>query len=118
MAEPLDIALIQTRTPATSATGLDHVAPLIRQAAGEGASLILTPEATNRVERRREGRATLMAEADDAAGTVARPVFACAPRPRARRHGHPGGQRDGAIPPTSSHRLYASMTFRATIKLH
>ena len=67
MAEPLDIALIQTRTPATSATGLDHVAPLIRQAAGEGARLVLTPGATNRLERRSEGRATLLPEADDPA---------------------------------------------------
>ena len=67
MAGPLDIALIQTRTPATSEAGLDHVAPLIRQAASGGARLILTPEATNRLERRSEGRATLMAEADDVA---------------------------------------------------
>jgi len=67
MAETLDVALIQTRTPATSQSGLDHVAPLIRQAAAEGARLILTPEATNRLERRSEGRATLMDEADDPA---------------------------------------------------
>lgn len=67
MAEPLDIALIQTRTPATSAAGLDHVGPLIRQAAAEGARLILTPEATNRVERRSEGRASLAHEGEDVA---------------------------------------------------
>ena len=40
---------------------------LIRQAAGEGARLILTPEATNRLERRSEGRATLLPEAYDPA---------------------------------------------------
>lgn len=67
MADALDIALIQTLTPATAQAGLDHVAPLIRQAASEGATLILTPEATNRVERRPDGRTTLMAEADDPA---------------------------------------------------
>jgi deaminated glutathione amidase len=69
MAAPLAIALIQTRTPATSAAGLDHVAPLIRQAAADGATLILTPEATNRLERRPGGRATLATEADDATVT-------------------------------------------------
>lgn len=67
MAKPLDIALIQTRTPATSAAALDHVGPLIRQAAASGAQLVLTPEATNRVERRSEGRATLLPEDDDPA---------------------------------------------------
>ena len=43
----LPIALIQTRTPASPATALAHVAPLIREAAAGGAKLILTPEATN-----------------------------------------------------------------------
>lgn len=41
------IALIQTRTPASPAAALAHVAPLIREAAAGGAKLILTPEATN-----------------------------------------------------------------------
>lgn len=67
MAEPLDIALVQCRTPATSAAGLAHVAPLIRLAAEGGARLVLTPEATNRVERRPGGRRTLLAEAEDPA---------------------------------------------------
>ena len=43
----LPIALIQTRTPASPAAALAHVAPLIREAAAGGAKLILTPEATN-----------------------------------------------------------------------
>ena len=43
MTDTLDIALIQTRTPATAAAGLAHVEPLIRQAAAEGAQLILGP---------------------------------------------------------------------------
>lgn len=52
----LDIALIQTRTPATPAAALAHVEPLIRQAAAEGAKFILTPEVTNFVEQRRDRR--------------------------------------------------------------
>ena len=39
----LRAALCQTRTPATAAAGLAHVAPLVRQAAAHGARLILTP---------------------------------------------------------------------------
>ena len=35
------VALIQTRTPATQAAALDHVLPLVRQAAEAGAELIL-----------------------------------------------------------------------------
>ena len=53
MTDTLDIALIQTRTPATAAAGLAHVEPLIRQAAAGGAQLILTPEGTNFLEQRR-----------------------------------------------------------------
>ncbi len=52
----LDIALIQTRTPATAEAGLAHVEPLIRQAAAGGARLILTPEGTNLLEQRRDRR--------------------------------------------------------------
>src|SRR5690606_41169641 len=53
MTDTLDIALIQTRTPATAAAGLAHVEPLIRQAAAGGAQLTLTPEGTNFLEQRR-----------------------------------------------------------------
>ena len=53
MDERLDIALIQTRTPATADAGLAHVEPLIREAAAGGAKLILTPEGTNFLEQRR-----------------------------------------------------------------
>jgi len=49
----LKIALIQTRTPATHAAALAHVAPLVRQAAADGARLIATPECTNVVQRNR-----------------------------------------------------------------
>ena len=44
-------ALIQTRTPATQAAALDHVAPLVREAAAAGAQLVLTPEGTNILQR-------------------------------------------------------------------
>ena len=68
MTDTLDIALIQTRTPATAAAGLAHVAPLIRQAAAGGAQLILTPEGTNFLEQRRALRdAALSDEGADAA---------------------------------------------------
>ncbi len=61
MADPLRVALIQTRTPATAGAGLAHVAPLIRQAADGGARLILTPEGTNLLEQRRDRRAGVLA---------------------------------------------------------
>jgi len=47
------IALIQTRTPATLDAALQHVEPLIREAADRGATLILTPECTNLVQKTR-----------------------------------------------------------------
>jgi predicted amidohydrolase len=45
--------LIQLRTPASQAAALAHAEPLVRQAAREGAQLILTPEGTNFLERNR-----------------------------------------------------------------
>ena len=47
------IGLIQLRTPATQAEALAHVAPLVRQAADQGARLIATPEGTNLLQRDR-----------------------------------------------------------------
>ncbi|MNQ73455.1 2-oxoglutaramate amidase [compost metagenome] len=68
MDDRLDIALIQTRTPATADAGLAHVEPLIREAAAGGAKLILTPEGTNFLEQRRGLRdAALSTEDADAA---------------------------------------------------
>ncbi|MGV9008375.1 carbon-nitrogen hydrolase family protein [Brevundimonas sp.] len=58
----LNIALIQTRTPATPQAALDHVAPLIRQAAAGGAQLILTPEATNFLIKDRAARDAVLAD--------------------------------------------------------
>lgn len=51
---PLRVALVQTRTPATHAAALDHVLPLVRQAAAGGARLIATPEGTNILQKDRE----------------------------------------------------------------
>jgi predicted amidohydrolase len=50
---PLRVGLIQTRTPATHAAALAHVAPLVREAAGQGAQFILTPEGTNVLQKDR-----------------------------------------------------------------
>ena len=47
------VALVQLRTPNTPDAALAHVAPLVRRAAREGARLVLTPEATNIVQRDR-----------------------------------------------------------------
>lgn len=58
------VALIQTRTPATPQAALDHVAPLIREAAAGGARLILTPEATNFLIQDRAARDAVLVEAD------------------------------------------------------
>jgi predicted amidohydrolase len=53
-AEPVRVALVQTRTPASQAAALDHVLPLARQAADAGATLILTPEGTNILQKDRD----------------------------------------------------------------
>ncbi|MES3026590.1 MAG: carbon-nitrogen hydrolase family protein [Pseudomonadota bacterium] len=47
----LRVGLIQTRTPATHAAALAHVAPLVREAAAQGATFIVTPEGTNILQR-------------------------------------------------------------------
>jgi predicted amidohydrolase len=59
----LNVALIQTRTPATPRAALDHVMPLIRQAAAGGAQLILTPEATNFLIKDRAARDAVLSDA-------------------------------------------------------
>jgi len=51
---PFRVGLVQTRTPATHAAALAHVAPLVREAAGQGAQFILTPEGTNVLQKDRE----------------------------------------------------------------
>ena len=49
----LRAALIQTRTPASQGAALEQIEPLIRQAAAEGAQLIVTPEGSNLLQRDR-----------------------------------------------------------------
>ena len=62
------VALIQTRSPATQAAALEHVSPLVREAARGGARFILTPEGTNLLEQRRELRQrAIVRQADDPA---------------------------------------------------
>lgn len=62
MSDTLNIALVQTRTPATSQAAWRHVEPLIREAAAGGARLILTPEGTNLLEQRRDRRAAAITD--------------------------------------------------------
>lgn len=64
MSETLDVALIQTRTPATAEAALAHVTPLVRQAAAGGARFILTPEGTNLLEQRRDRRDAVITTED------------------------------------------------------
>ena len=61
----LRVGLIQTRTPATHAAALAHLAPLVREAAGQGARLIVTPEGSNILQKDRSKllpQLTLVAE--------------------------------------------------------
>ena len=58
------VALLQLRTPATHGEALAHVAPLVRRAAGEGARLVLTPEATNVLQRDRAALLPTLVELD------------------------------------------------------
>ena len=50
----LRCALIQTRTPASQAAALAHIAPLIAEAVAQGAEFILTPEGSNLLQRDRD----------------------------------------------------------------
>ena len=60
------VGLVQARSPATPAAALDHLAPLVREAAAAGARFVLTPEASNMMQRRRDARdAHLTDEATD-----------------------------------------------------
>lgn len=61
----LRVALIQTRTPADPARALVELEPLVVQAADGGARLILTPEASNFMERDPAKKAALLRDASD-----------------------------------------------------
>ncbi|HTM80728.1 carbon-nitrogen hydrolase family protein [Asticcacaulis sp.] len=66
MTDILNLALIQTRTPANPADALEHVRPLIMQAASNGAQFILLPECANLMEARKEQKALVVTtEAED-----------------------------------------------------
>ena len=49
----LRVGLIQTRTPANQAAALTQLVPLVRDAAGQGATLIITPEGSNLLQKDR-----------------------------------------------------------------
>lgn len=53
----LRVGLIQTRTPASHAAALEHLIPLVREAAAQGATFIATPEASNILQK---DKATLL----------------------------------------------------------
>ncbi len=63
---PIQVALIQLRTPASQAAAFAHLEPLVRRAAADGAVFILTPEASNIIQRDRTKlfAALVFAEAD------------------------------------------------------
>ena len=61
----LRVGLVQTRTPATQDAALEHVLPLVRQAAGGGAELIATPEGTNLLQRRKDVLLPLLRSLED-----------------------------------------------------
>jgi predicted amidohydrolase len=61
----LRAALIQTRTPASQEAALAQIEPLIRQAAKDGAQLILTPEGSNLLQRDRAKMLPVLKALDD-----------------------------------------------------
>ena len=58
-------ALVQLRTPATHAGAIAQAEPLIREAAGQGAQLIVTPEGTNILQKDRELLLPVLALVED-----------------------------------------------------
>jgi predicted amidohydrolase len=58
--DPLLVALIQTRSPATPQAALAHLRPLLAEAVAGGARLILTPEASNFMEKRADRKALIL----------------------------------------------------------
>jgi predicted amidohydrolase len=61
----LRVGLVQTRTPATHAAALEHVAPLVREAAARGARFILTPEGVNVLQKDRARLLPTLVSLDD-----------------------------------------------------
>jgi deaminated glutathione amidase len=61
----MKVALIQTRTPATQAAALEHVLPMVRDAAAAGAVFIATPEGTNVLQKDREALLPMLVALED-----------------------------------------------------
>jgi deaminated glutathione amidase len=61
----MKVALIQTRTPATQAAALQHVVPMVREAAASGAAFIATPEGTNVLQKDRETLLPMLVALED-----------------------------------------------------
>src|SRR5580693_7806308 len=61
----LNVGLIQMRTPADQTAALAQAEPLVREAAAKGAQLIVTPEGTNILQRKREALFQKIAAAED-----------------------------------------------------
>ena len=61
----LRVGQIQTRTPASHAAALAHVAPLVREAAAQGASFIATPEGTNILQKDKAALAPVLTLLED-----------------------------------------------------
>ena len=61
----LRASLVQLRTPATQDAALAHALPLVREAAGQGAQLIATPEATNLLQKDKVKLAALLLPLDE-----------------------------------------------------
>ena len=59
------VAVVQLRTPANQAAALAHAEPLVREAAAAGATLIVTPECANLVQRNRQALFAAMTCAED-----------------------------------------------------
>lgn len=67
----ISVALIQTRTPATQPDAVAHLEPMVREAAAGGATLIVTPEASNFLQKDREQRLALLTDQDSDALVLA-----------------------------------------------
>lgn len=64
----MKVGLVQMRSGADPARNIDDAETLIREAAGEGASLIATPETTNLVQRDRDALFKILKTEDEALG--------------------------------------------------
>jgi predicted amidohydrolase len=59
------VGLVQLRTPAQPEAALAHAAPWVREAAAQGATFVLTPEATNVIQRDRAALLPLLRPVED-----------------------------------------------------